>query len=91
DPRAWRKEASRIVNRNLTLAEWQNLFPNQAYRATFAELPIPAYSESFKNIARNLSWTEWRLYYADEPYRRTFAQLPDGPGVAEAIKRIETK
>ena len=89
NPETWKTEASRIVNRNLTLAEWQNLFPNQPYRATFSELPVPAYSESFKSIARNLSWNEWRLYYAGEPYRRTFPQLPDGPGVAEAMQQIK--
>ena len=89
NPDTWKTEASRIVNRNLTLAEWQNLFPNQPYRATFPELPVPAYSESFKSIARNLSGNEWRLYYADEPYRRTFPQLPDGPGVAEAMQQIK--
>ena len=50
NPDTWKTEASRIVNRNLTLAEWQNLFPNQPYRATFPELPVPAYSESFKSL-----------------------------------------
>ncbi len=41
DPRpdAWEAHACTVAGRNLTLTEWDELFPGQAYRTTCAEFP----------------------------------------------------
>lgn len=41
DPRpdAWEAHACTVAGRNLTLGEWDELFPGQAYRTTCAEFP----------------------------------------------------
>ena len=36
---AWRTSARRIANRNFSRAEWREIFPGEAYRRTFPELP----------------------------------------------------
>ncbi len=36
------ERARETAGRNLTLQEWSRYFPGQPYRATFAELPLPA-------------------------------------------------
>ena len=41
DPRpdAWEAYACKVAGRNLTKAEWAELFPDQAYRVTCPEFP----------------------------------------------------
>jgi WD40 repeat protein len=41
DLKSWIRLAGQIANRNLTLAEWQEYFPDMPYRRTFPDLPIP--------------------------------------------------
>ena len=44
DPRpdAWEAHACRVAGRNLTQAEWAELFPDQEYRVTCPEFPAGA-------------------------------------------------
>jgi WD40 repeat protein len=39
---SWESIAAQIANRNLTRAEWRQYFPDEPYRATFPDLPVPA-------------------------------------------------
>jgi Tol biopolymer transport system component len=39
---SWKQVAAKIANRNLTRFEWRKYFPDQPYRATFPDLPVPA-------------------------------------------------
>jgi WD40 repeat protein len=41
DLRSWKRLAGRIANRNFTRAEWRQYFPEETYRATFPDLPVP--------------------------------------------------
>ncbi len=41
DLESWQRHASRIANRNFTLKEWRDYFPDTPYRATFPDLPVP--------------------------------------------------
>jgi hypothetical protein len=42
DRNSWERAARRIANRNMTLAEWHQFFPDEPnYRATFQEFPLP--------------------------------------------------
>jgi WD40 repeat protein len=41
DPESWQRLAGRIANRNFTRDEWRRFFPDQPYRPTFPDLPIP--------------------------------------------------
>ncbi len=41
DPHSWQSQAGRIANRNLTRSEWRQYFPDEPYRATFPDLPVP--------------------------------------------------
>ncbi|MBV8676348.1 MAG: hypothetical protein JO355_04160, partial [Planctomycetaceae bacterium] len=68
----WKHRAGQIANRNLSLYEWRQIFPDVTYRPTFPDLPSPNYDERYKDIARNLTRAEWRRYFPDEPYRKTF-------------------
>jgi WD40 repeat protein len=38
---SWRRLAGRIANRNLTRDEWRQYFPDEPYRPTFDDLPMP--------------------------------------------------
>jgi WD40 repeat protein len=38
---SWKHIAAQIANRNLTRAEWGQYLPDQPYRATFPDLPVP--------------------------------------------------
>jgi predicted NACHT family NTPase len=56
-----RARACRRANRNLTRAEWQQLFGDQPYRATCPDLPVPDRGGderlgSGKILAARLSW-----------------------------------
>ncbi len=42
NPESWKSIAAQIANRNLTRDEWRQYFPDEAYRATFPDLPVPA-------------------------------------------------
>ena len=44
DPRpdAWEAHACRVAGRNLTQAEWAELFPDQDYRVTCPDFPAGA-------------------------------------------------
>jgi WD40 repeat protein len=75
----WKRRAGQIANRNLSLNEWRQFFPEMAYRTTFPVLPAPTYDERYKDIARNLTRTEWYRYFPNEPYRKTFDNLPIPP------------
>jgi WD40 repeat protein len=41
DLKSWQRLAGQIANRNFTGDEWHRYFPDEPYRATFPELPIP--------------------------------------------------
>ncbi len=41
DLESWQRLAGHIANRNFTRNEWRQYFPDEPYRATFPELPIP--------------------------------------------------
>ena len=41
DLKSWQRIAGGIANRNLTRDEWRKFFPNEPYRPTFPELPVP--------------------------------------------------
>jgi len=42
DLQSWKCIAGRVANRNLTLAEWHEFFPDETdYHATFPDLPVP--------------------------------------------------
>jgi hypothetical protein len=42
DRNFWERTAGCVANRNMTLAEWHQFFPDEPnYRATFRELPLP--------------------------------------------------
>ena len=51
DPAAWLRIARRVVNRNLTRAEWNRYFPGEDYRKTFDDLPVP--DPPAPNVSRN--------------------------------------
>jgi WD40 repeat protein len=38
---SWQRRAGRIANRNFTWEEWRQYFPDEPYRTTFPELPVP--------------------------------------------------
>jgi WD40 repeat protein len=42
DLESWKRRASQIANRNFTRKEWREYFPDEPYRATFPDLPVPA-------------------------------------------------
>ena len=39
--KSWERIAGQIANRNFTRAEWRQYFPEEPYRATFPDLPVP--------------------------------------------------
>ncbi len=39
--KSWQRIAGQIANRNFTRAEWRQYFPEEPYRATFPDLPVP--------------------------------------------------
>ncbi len=39
--KSWQRIAGQIANRNFTRAEWRQFFPDEPYRATFPDLPVP--------------------------------------------------
>jgi hypothetical protein len=41
DLNSWQQIAGRIANRNFTRDEWRQYFPDEAYRPTFPDLPVP--------------------------------------------------
>ncbi|MBV8384217.1 MAG: hypothetical protein JOZ63_16540, partial [Planctomycetaceae bacterium] len=41
DLKSWKCRAGRIANRNFTRSEWRQYFPNESYRPTFCNLPVP--------------------------------------------------
>jgi hypothetical protein len=41
DTESWQRLAGRIVNRNFTRDEWRQYFPEEPYRPTFREHPVP--------------------------------------------------
>jgi WD40 repeat protein len=41
DLKSWQSIAGRIANRNFTRDEWRQFFPDEPYRATFPDLPVP--------------------------------------------------
>jgi hypothetical protein len=41
DLESWQRRAGRIANRNFTRKEWREYFPDEPYRATFPDLPVP--------------------------------------------------
>jgi hypothetical protein len=41
DPEAWVQRAGRIANRNFSRNEWLEYFPDEPYRPTFPDLPVP--------------------------------------------------
>jgi WD40 repeat protein len=41
DLNSWQRRASQIANRNFTRDEWRQYFPDEAYRPTFPDLPVP--------------------------------------------------
>ena len=41
DLESWQRLAGRIANRNFTRDEWRQYFPDEPYRPTFPDLPIP--------------------------------------------------
>ncbi len=41
DLQSWQRLAGQIANRNFTRAEWRQFFPEEPYRATFPDLPVP--------------------------------------------------
>jgi WD40 repeat protein len=42
DRKSWERTAGRVANRNMTLGEWHQFFPDEPdYRATFPDLPLP--------------------------------------------------
>jgi WD40 repeat protein len=41
DLKSWQRLAGQIANRNFTREEWRQYFPDEPYRATFPDLPIP--------------------------------------------------
>ena len=41
DLESWQRIAGRIANRNFTRDEWRQYFPEEPYRPTFLDLPVP--------------------------------------------------
>ncbi len=41
DLESWQRQAGQIANRNFTRDEWRQYFPDEPYRSTFPELPVP--------------------------------------------------
>ena len=41
DLKSWQCLAGRIANRNFSWDEWRRYFPDEPYRPTFPELPVP--------------------------------------------------
>jgi hypothetical protein len=41
DLESWQRRAARIANRNFTRDEWRQYLPDEPYRATFPDLPVP--------------------------------------------------
>jgi WD40 repeat protein len=41
DLKSWQRRAGQIANRNFTLEEWREYFPERPYHATFPDLPVP--------------------------------------------------
>ncbi len=41
DLESWQRIAGRIANRNFTRDEWKQYFPDEPYRSTFPDLPVP--------------------------------------------------
>ena len=41
DLESWQRIAGLIANRNFTREEWPQYFPDEPYRATFPDLPVP--------------------------------------------------
>ncbi|WP_165253287.1 nSTAND1 domain-containing NTPase [Paludisphaera soli] len=57
NPKSWLRSAGRMANRNLTLKEWAEYFPDQSYRRTVRSLPWPPdLSEAAKKKAA--AWEE---------------------------------
>jgi hypothetical protein len=50
DLTSWRRQAGSIANRNLSWAEWQEYFPDQAYRKTFDWLPAAPGTEPTADV-----------------------------------------
>jgi hypothetical protein len=46
DVQAWPKRARGIANRNFSWEEWEEYFPDKAYRRTFPDLPAPPLSDA---------------------------------------------
>jgi WD40 repeat protein len=41
DLQSWEHLAGQLANRNFTRDEWRQIFPDEPYRATFSDLPVP--------------------------------------------------
>jgi WD40 repeat protein len=41
DFESWKRRAARIANRNFSRDEWRQYLPDEPYRPTFPELPVP--------------------------------------------------
>ena len=46
DLESWQRIAGQIANRNFTRDEWRQYFPDEPYRPTFPELPVPPETSS---------------------------------------------
>jgi len=46
DLKSWQRLAGRIANRNFTRDEWRQYFPDEPYRPTFPDLPVPPEANS---------------------------------------------
>jgi hypothetical protein len=46
DLESWQRLAGRIANRNFTRDEWRQYFPDEPYRPTFPDLPVPPEANS---------------------------------------------
>jgi WD40 repeat protein len=52
DLSSWQRRAGQIANRNLTRQEWREYFPEESYRATFPDLPVPPEVTSENPLSR---------------------------------------
>ena len=74
--------ASGTAGRNLTLAEWQQFFPDEPYRPTSLDWPYPPPSflnrpfsidtDAYENIMVNMSESAWNSFFPGHPYRELF-------------------
>ena len=64
DLKSWESRARQIANRNFTREEWANYFPEEPYRATFPDLPVPPEDDSdgAKGVG-NIPRLSLRLYF----------------------------